>query len=64
MKEGPPTPPVAKPTSVAKTNPAPKPVTKAVEAQVLPSAKPTQTAVTEAASADKNAAENNSPHNG
>ncbi|KAK3163052.1 hypothetical protein QOZ80_1BG0096960 [Eleusine coracana subsp. coracana] len=64
MKEGPPTPPVAKPSpSTAKTNPAPKPVTKAVEAQILTSAKLTQATATEAASIDKKAVENNSPRN-
>jgi hypothetical protein len=64
MKEGPLTP-VAKPSpSVAKTNPAPKPVTKAVEGQVVPSAKVTQVKAAEAAPTDKNAAENNSPRNG
>jgi hypothetical protein len=54
MKEDPLTP-VAKPSpSVPKTNPAPKPVTKAVEGQVVLSAK-----LTQVAPIDKNGAENN-----
>ncbi|TVU01879.1 hypothetical protein EJB05_18743 [Eragrostis curvula] len=64
MKEGPPTPPVAKPSpSVAKTKPAPKPVTKIVEGQAKSSPKPTQVTVAEAAPSDKNVTENNSPRN-
>ncbi|KAL6616727.1 hypothetical protein ACP70R_038997 [Stipagrostis hirtigluma subsp. patula] len=64
MKEGPPMAPVAKPTqSVAKTKPAPKPVTKVVEGSEKPSAKPNQAAVTETAPDDKNAADNNSSGN-
>jgi hypothetical protein len=64
MKEGPLTP-VAKPfPSVAKTNPTPKPVTKAVEGQVVPSVKLTQVKAAEAAPTDKNVADNNSLPNG
>ncbi|CAN6312334.1 unnamed protein product [Urochloa humidicola] len=42
MKEGPPTPQVAKTTPVAKQKPAPKPVPKAAEGPEKSSAKPTQ----------------------
>jgi len=61
MKEGPPTPPVAKTTSsVSKQKPAPKPVSKAVEGPEKPSVKPTQAIET----GDGIVAQNNSSRNG
>ncbi|CAD6211550.1 unnamed protein product [Miscanthus lutarioriparius] len=60
MKEGPPTPPVAKTTSsVSKQKPAPKPVSKAVEGPEKPSVKPTQAIET----GDGIVAQNNSSRN-
>ncbi|KAK8445690.1 hypothetical protein SEVIR_9G368400v4 [Setaria viridis] len=60
MKEGPPTPQVAKTTpSVAKQKPAPKPVSKAVEGPEKSSAKPTQANET----SDGIVAQNNSSRN-
>jgi hypothetical protein len=59
MKEDPPTQ-IAKPSpSVPKTNPAPKPISKVVEGQVVLSAKLTQVTATEATPTDKNGAKNN-----
>ena len=61
MKEGPPTPPVAKTTSsVSKQKPAPKPVSKAVEGPEKTSVKPTQATET----GDGIVAQNNSSCNG
>ena len=61
MKEGPPTPPVAKTTSsVSKQKPAPKPVSKAVEGPEKTSVKPTQATET----GDGIVAQNNSSRNG
>jgi hypothetical protein len=59
MKEDPLTPVAKSSPSVPKTNPAPKPVTNAVEGQVVLSAKLTQVTAIEAAPTDKNGAENN-----
>jgi hypothetical protein len=59
MKEDPQTL-AAKPSpSIPKTNPAPRPITKVVESQVVLSAKLTQVTATEAAPTNKNGAENN-----
>jgi len=60
MKEGPPTPPVAKTTPVPKQTPAPKPASKAVEGPEKASVKPAQANET----SDMIVAQNNSSCSG